>query len=332
MRPPAFWSIAEGRDAAPMLRLLLTPPSWLWAQVTARRIARAAPVRAGVPVVSIGNLTLGGTGKTPLARLVRTRLAALAEGPVCIVSRGHGGRLEGPVLVDPTMHTAHDVGDEPLMLARDGPVIVSRDRAAGAALAEASGHRAIVLDDGHQNPALSKALSIVVVDGQTGFGNGRVCPAGPLREPVAAGLARADGVIWMGGDPGEARDRLPGFGGPVLAASLVAEPFTHEGPVLGFCGIGRPEKFDTTLRSLGLQVEDMLPFPDHHVYRPRELAALAARAAATGARLVTTEKDMARLPPDFAQAVYVVRVAARMSDPAALDALLVNALEAHHGG
>ena len=330
MRPPSFWLVRHGRDAAPMLRFLLSPLGLLYARATARRLERGQPVALPVPVVCIGNLTLGGTGKTPLARLVRSRLAALTGGEVAIVSRGHGGSLVGPVRVDPQIHSAADVGDEPRMLASDGPVFVGRDRAEAARLAVQAGMTALVLDDGHQNPALLKDLSLVVVDGATGFGNEHVVPAGPLREPVATGLSRADAVIMMGGtaEQIEAID-LPGLDGPVLRASLQARPRTFKGPVLAFCGIGRPEKFDDTLRALGASIASFIAFPDHHPFTPADLARIERTARHFGAvELVTTEKDHTRLPPDFATRVTTVEVEAVVAAPEALDRLLQRAIQA----
>lgn len=330
MRPPSFWLVREGRDAAPVLRFLLTPLALLYARATARRLARGRPLALPVPVVCIGNLTLGGTGKTPLARLVRARLAALTGGEVAIVSRGHGGQLTGPVRVDPALHSAADVGDEPRMLARDGPVFVGRDRAEAARLAVQAGMTAIVMDDGHQNPALVKDLSLVVVDGATGFGNGHVVPAGPLREPVATGLARADAVILMGGTADEIEAiALPDLSGPVLRATLQARPRRFQGPVLAFCGIGRPEKFDDTLQGLGAAIASFIAFPDHHPFTAADLARIERTARHFGAsEMVTTEKDHARLPPDFAGKVSVVEVEAVVAADGALDRLLQRALQA----
>ena len=329
MRPPSFWLVREGRDAAPVLRFLLTPLALLYARATARRLAQGRPVALPVPVVCIGNLTLGGTGKTPLARLVRARLAALTGGEVAIVSRGHGGQLTGPVRVDPALHSAADVGDEPRMLARDGPVFVGRDRAEAARLAVQAGMTAIVMDDGHQNPALLKDLSLVVVDGATGFGNEHVVPAGPLREPVATGLARADAVIMMGGTAEQIEAiELPGLTGPVLRASLQARPRRFLGPVLAFCGIGRPEKFDDTLRGLGARIASFIAFPDHHPFTPADLARIERTARHfDAAEIVTTEKDHARLPPGFAASVSVVEVEAVVAAGGALDRLLQRAVQ-----
>ncbi|MFN8732728.1 MAG: tetraacyldisaccharide 4'-kinase [Hyphomonadaceae bacterium] len=331
MRAPAFWTIRYGRDAAPILRLLLSPLGALYGASVARRIAQAQPEALSIPVISIGNLTAGGTGKTPFSQALRTLLADLLGGPIGIVSRGYGGTLEGPVAVDPSVHGAEEVGDEPLMLAQNGPVFIGRDRAAAGKLAAQRGMKAIILDDGHQNPALAKTLSLVVVDGQTGFGNGHLIPAGPLREKPSIGLARADAVILMGPISDDTQEDLEGYSGPIFEATLQAKPIAIEGPVLGFCGIGRPEKFDATLRGLGLNVVDLYPFGDHHRYRPNELARLEADALAVGATLVTTEKDFARLPPAFAAKVRVVPIEAVLADKAAFLAFLRAKLDSHLG-
>jgi tetraacyldisaccharide 4'-kinase len=327
MRAPAFWTIRHGRDAAHMLRLMLAPLGWLYGASVARRLAKSVPVQLSIPVISLGNISLGGTGKTPLAHLIRGELSSLLGGPVAIVSRGYGGSLLGPLLVDATKHSAAEVGDEPLMLAAGGPVIVARDRAAGGKFGVEQGMLALVLDDAHQNPALAQDLSIVVVDGQTGFGNGLLVPAGPLREPVSKGLARADLVITMGTLSDDTRADLADFDGLVLAADLVPDDIAISGKVLGFCGIGRPEKFDATLRTLGLNVVDMYPFPDHHPFTAQDLDRLASMASGYKATLVTTQKDFVRLPSEFARNVRVIPVTAKMHDHAALRGKLTMALD-----
>jgi tetraacyldisaccharide 4'-kinase len=327
---PRWWY--RRRPPAPLTRALLTPLSWIWAGATARRIARGRPVDPGAPVVSIGNLTVGGSGKTPVAREVLGRLRQMgceAHG----LSRGYGGRLEGPVQVDPLRHTADEVGDEPLMLAQDGPFWVARDRAAGAAAAVASDARAIVLDDGHQNPALAKALSLVVVDGETRedewpFGDGAVFPAGPLREPLAKGLARADAVIVLLPPDLEAPDPdlLAVFGDkPVLLARLEPAAPPPSGRQLGFAGVAKPWKVARSLTAAGCDLVDFAPFPDHARFRESDFQFLAERAEALEAGLVTTEKDWARLPPQWRERVAAWPVRARFLDEAALDALLVTA-------
>jgi tetraacyldisaccharide 4'-kinase len=327
VRAPAFWSIRHGRDAAPIIRLLLSPLGWLYGVSVARRLTKAKPVQLPIPVISLGNINVGGTGKTPLAHLLREEVSGLVEGPVAILSRGYGGTLEGPIFVEPTRHSAFEVGDEPLMLAADGAVIVAKDRSAGGRFGVEHGMKALILDDAHQNPALAKNLSIVVVDGQTGFGNGHLIPAGPLREPSSRGLARADLVITMGPVSEDTVDDLAGFQGPILKADLQPTPNTLAGKVLGFCGIGRPEKFDATLRQLGLDVVDMYPFPDHHPYSETDLSRLTKAAVDYGATLVTTQKDFVRLPKPFAQNVRVIPVTATLSDPAALRAILAATLD-----
>ena len=324
------WWYSRDRRVMPVTRALLTPPSWIWAAVTARRLARAKPEDPGRPVICVGNLTLGGTGKTPVVRAVAERLAAHGVS-VHLLSRGYGGRLKGPTRVDPARHTARDVGDEPLMLARDWPVWVGRDRAAAARAAVSAGAEAIVMDDGHQNPALRKALSLVVVDGETRdgewpFGDGRVFPAGPLREPLAAGLARADAVIILApADMASPDPELIGTLRPkaVLTARLAPVAAPPAGPQLGFAGVGKPWKVERALAAAGCALCDFAPFPDHFVFDAATLERLAARAAQFGAGLVTTEKDWARLPEAWRARVAAWPVRAVFEPAAALDALLV---------
>ena len=300
----------------------------MWTAATTRRLARTRPVDPGVPVISIGNLTVGGSGKTPVARAVLARLRAQgvdAHG----LSRGYGGRWAGPTRVDPAVHTAIDVGDEPLMLSRDAPMWIARDRVAGARAAVAAGARALVLDDAHQNPALAKTLSLVVVDGDVRegewpFGDGSVFPSGPMREPLAAGLARADAVLLLmppGAEPDA--ELLALFAAkPVLIARLQSEPPRLDGPQLGFAGIAKPWRFERTLRDAGVRLADFAPFPDHAAFTERDLTFLAERATAAGAGLVTTEKDWARLSAAWRARVTAWPVRARFEDMAALDALL----------
>ena len=313
----------------PTTRALLTPVSWIWAVVTARRIARATPADPGAPVICIGNLTVGGTGKTPIVRAVAERLAARGL-QVHLLSRGYGGSLEGPVRVDLTRHTGAEVGDEPLMLARDYPVWVARDRAAGAQAAAAAGAQAIVMDDGHQNPSLKKAVSLVVIDGEVRdgewpFGDGRVFPAGPMREPLATGLARAEASIVLlpadlGGVDPELAQALAAR--PMLSARLEPAQPPPPGPQVGFAGVGKPWKVERALRAAGCELADFAPFPDHFAYDEAVLGRLADRAAQFDAGLVTTEKDWVRLPPAWRARVAAWPVRAVFEPPDALDALL----------
>jgi tetraacyldisaccharide 4'-kinase len=311
-----------------MLRLLLTPLGWLYGWSVKRRFAKTTPVMLPIPVISIGNLTAGGTGKTPITLLVEKLLRPRFDMPVAILSRGYGGSVEGPELVDRRAQTSAQVGDEPFFMAGEALiVVVARDRAAGGRFIAEKNWSGIIMDDAHQNPSLHKDLSIVVVDGETGFGNGRLVPAGPLREPVKVGLARADLIITMGPVSEDTRDDLAGYNGPVIAAKLVPEPTRISGKVVGFCGIGRPEKFDATLRELGLDVIDMFPFPDHHNYGRDELERLMKIAKAAGATLVTTQKDWVRLPYDIADKVRVIAVTAMVDDQDKLLSALELALD-----
>jgi tetraacyldisaccharide 4'-kinase len=239
---------------------------------------------------------------------------------VVFLSRGYGGRVRGPVQVNPARHSAAEVGDEPLLLAAHGTTIVARDRAAGARLADSLSADVIVMDDGFQNFQLAKDLALVVVDAAAGFGNGRLVPAGPLREPVAQGVARADAIVLVG----EGSQSFAPFAGPVLRALLVpTAPDALRGRnVVAFAGIGRPEKFFQTLRETGAHVVAAQSFPDHHRFAASELLALRRTAGKTGAVLVTTEKDFVRLDPDARKHVVPVSVHAVFTDEMAVAALL----------
>ena len=319
---PRWWYIRDSNHAR-VTRTLLKPASWLWAAVTARRIARAMPVDPGVPVVSIGNLTVGGSGKTPVARET-LRLLRAAGIEAAALSRGYGGTLKGPLRVDPAVHTAADVGDEPLMLAIDSPAWISADRIAGAEAAVAAGAKALVLDDAHQNMKLNKTLSLIVVDGETRgeewpFGDGSVFPSGPMREPLKAGLARADAVVvLLPADLPEADPELvAAFGDlPVFIARLEPAGPPPSGPQVGFAGIAKPWKVERSLIAAGCDLADFAPFPDHADYRPEDLRFLADRAELHGAGLVTTEKDWVRLSPEWRAKVVSWPVVARFEDEA----------------
>ena len=327
-RTPRWW-YERGRRSMPITRAVLTPVSWIWTWATARRLARGTPVDPGVPVICVGNLTAGGSGKTPVVLAVVEHLRQGGKNPH-VLSRGYGGRLAGPVRVDPKVHAVGDVGDEAMMLSGHVPVWVSRDRAAGALAAAAAGAGVIVMDDGHQNPSVRKTLSLVVVDGETRddewpFGDGAVFPAGPMREPLAVGLARADAVIVLlpadmaRADPDIVRllDEKP-----ILPARLVPVGATPHGPHVGFAGVAKPWKVERALKAAGCDLVDFAPLADHAAISEATLNFLAARADAFGARLITTEKDWARLSPAWRDRVAVWPVAVKFDDEEVLAALL----------
>ena len=332
LNTPRWWYSRDARHGA-VARTLLKPLSWAWAAATARRIARAVPVDPGVPIISVGNLTVGGSGKTPVTREA-IRLLREAGIDAHGLSRGYGGSLREPTRVDAAIHTAADVGDEPLMLALGGPTWIARDRVAGARAAAAAGAQVLILDDAHQNPTLKKALSLVVVDGETRgdewpFGDGSVFPSGPMRETLRQGLARADAVIIL--LPADAAsvdpELMEAFGDlPVHVARLTPAAQPPKGPILGFAGIAKPWKVERALDTAGAELVDFAPFPDHAPFRETDLAFLADRAHRFGARLVTTEKDWFRLPPEWRAQVLSWPVKATFEDEAGFQRLLLSAL------
>jgi tetraacyldisaccharide 4'-kinase len=314
LSPPEFWSRPG------LMPSLLEPAAQAYAAVGAARRALATQYRAAVPVICVGNLVVGGAGKTPIVDSLARLLRARGRRPA-ILSRGYGGRTAGPIQVDPARHDAPAVGDEPLLLARTAPVWVARDRAAGARAAIDAGADCLVMDDGFQNPGLAKDLSLLAVDGAYGFGNGRVLPAGPLREPAANGLSRADAVVLLGED----RTVLePGLPKPLLRAILTplnGADFAGA-PVIAFAGIGRPAKFFAALEGAGARLLGRHAFPDHHPYAEAELRRLADAAAAHDARLVTTEKDWMRLAPPWRTRIATLAVRVAWQDEAALMTLI----------
>jgi 3-deoxy-D-manno-octulosonic-acid transferase len=316
-RAPTFWTQRAG-----MASRLLSPIATVYAASTARRVARPG-WRAPVPVICCGNAGVGGAGKTPLALDLGARLAAHGVA-VAFLTRGYGARVRSPVRVDPARHDAATVGDEALLLAACAPTFVCPDRAEAARLALAGGARVLLMDDGLQNPSLLKDLSLLVIDGAVGFGNGRVIPAGPLREPVAAAARRCRAAVLIGADANGARAELPPDL-PVLTAHATpeAEAAALAGQrVLAFAGIGRPEKFFAMLREAGIAVASCRGFADHHRYSEPELRRLLTEADRLGALPVTTPKDAVRLPAPLRTSVRVVGMRLVWSDPSAIEALL----------
>jgi tetraacyldisaccharide 4'-kinase len=306
MREPAFWWREPG-----LASRLLAPLAALYGTVAARRM-RQPGQRARAMVVCIGNLTVGGAGKTPTA-IAAARLLRDAGANPAFLTRGYGGLLAGPVVVAPA-HTAAEVGDEPLLLARVAPTIVAHDRVAGAAAAVAAGADTIVMDDGFQNPGLAKDLSVLVVDGRRGIGNGKVIPAGPLRAPLEAQLARAQALLVVGEAGWSARGVIAAAqaaGPPLLTGRLVPDPAAVAAlagaRVLAFAGIADPDKFFATLRDAGIAVVAARRFADHHRFSATEANDLVVEAERSGLTLVTTEKDLARMTGDPALAALAAR-------------------------
>jgi tetraacyldisaccharide 4'-kinase len=328
MRAPEFWHDDSGRLAP----RLLAPLSAVFATAARLRARATTPWRAPVPVICVGNLTVGGAGKTPtvLALAQRLRAAGLRVG--CL-SRGYGGSQHGPVEVDPRRQNANEVGDEPLLLAEAAPTWIARDRKDGARVAITEGIDVLILDDGLQNRSLVHDLAFVVVDAGYGFGNNRLLPAGPLREPVDEGLARAAAVVLIGDDRQGLARRI-GARVPVLMARLVPDEDAHRlarRKVLAFAGIGRPAKFFETLERLGAEMVQRVEFADHHRYTVDEAMRLVEDAQHADAVPVTTAKDFVRLPDGARRMVTAVRVALQFDDPARLDEILAPCLRAAHG-
>lgn len=333
MRAPDFWQ-AEGSS---WQAALLAPAGAIHDAVTRWRFARAQPARGAIPVICVGNLTAGGSGKTPAALVIAALLRRNGRKPA-FLSRGYGGSEAGPLLVDPARHGAGEVGDEPLLLAAESIAIVARDRVAGLGEAERIGADCLIMDDGLQNPSLEKTLALAVVDGEAGIGNGKVIPAGPLRARLDFQFSLIDALIVVGqGSAGAAlalkahAQKIPVFGARLEA--LDGEALAGK-KVLAFAGIGRPEKFFASLEAAGAEITASRAFGDHHVFSGAECGELLALAERDGALPVTTTKDMARLAGGgaaqkaLAEKTQVLSVALRFDDEKAFQALMMERIGA----
>ena len=323
MKAPDFWNHRTGPEAKTALRTVLRPFGWIYAKAAAHRLETTEPIDPGVPIICVGNATMGGTGKTPVVSYLlqsMRRMGVQAHG----LSRGYGGREKGPVAVDPD-HSAADVGDEPLLLRRHGPVWVAAGRDEGALTAVSNGASVIIMDDGHQNPLLKKTLSLLVVDAEVGFGNGCVFPAGPLREDLDAALERTDAVILMKPTldykiSETLREQLKGQ--LVIPAYLAPRLEAPKGKLYAFAGIGRPAKFFDSLKRAGANVVETEGFADHYKYKDADIESLFLLASEMEAGLITTEKDYVRLPKGYRKGVQIWPVSVVFEDELTLRRLL----------
>ena len=323
MKAPAFWWKEPG-----VVAHLLSPLAGIYGAVAASRL-RHKGVKAPCPLICVGNFVAGGAGKTPVALAIAALLKAQGEKPV-FLSRGHGGALSGPVLVDIVKHGPHDVGDEPLLLAAVAPTIVAHDRVAGAVLAAQQGS-VIIMDDGMQNPSLQKDLTIAVIDSGQGIGNGLCLPAGPLRAPLKDQLPLVDLCVSVGGQAPNEIAQV--FNDRLMLAHIVPDAGMADAlkgrSVYAFCGIGRPEKFERTLRDCGVNVAVMKAFPDHHPFSRIEIERLLAEARRLHVLPVTTAKDHVRVvaaAPDLADKIAVLPVTLAFDHEDALIKILKNRL------
>lgn len=315
MKEPWFWR--EQGLAARAAAAMMIPAALLYDGAQRLRAAIATPQDAGAPVICVGNASLGGTGKTPFALMLQ-RLLAERGVAAHFTSRGYGGALNGPVRVTP-QHTADDVGDEPLLLAAAAPTWVAKSRIAGARAA-AAGADVIIMDDGFQNPTAKKACAFLLVNAADTDGAGRIFPAGPMREPLARAIARADALIFTG----DGDDALDASGAPAFRARTTIEPGIPPQKCVAFCGIGNPHRFFADLEAAGFSLHATAAFPDHHFFSDADLSALRRKAKTEGAALITTEKDFVRLSPDARADVAVARLIMTIDDPQGLTALTLS--------
>lgn len=305
MKTPKYW------QSNSFISKLLTPLGYIYGALTGLRIKLKKPKKAEIPVICIGNITAGGTGKTPVSISVAKLLSGEMFHPY-FVSRGYGGKLQN-VIVNNKKHTARDVGDEPLLLSAQAPVVVNADRYKAAQTATEQGADVVIMDDGFQNPGLHKDLSFLVFDGHYGIGNGKIIPAGPLRETLENGIKRADAVIILGKDKHNLAQRcgLPVFFGHTEAAQTTI----NNQDAIAFAGIGHPQKFYHTLKQQGFNVVKTIDFPDHHFYTREELDAIVKEAQKLNAQIYTTGKDFVKIPPLYSQDINVLEIAVVWDKP-----------------
>lgn len=321
MKAPSFWYRKKGAKAA-----LLAPLGQMYRTGGLLRRAVIKPYKAKVPVICVGNIVAGGAGKTPTCLALKKLLTKhFPDEKIAFVSRGYGGSEKGPLRVDIGRHTAQQVGDEAILLARAAPCWIGRERAAAIRAAEKEA-TLIIMDDGLQNPKVVADVNLLVIDGAVGLGNKQLIPAGPLRETLNDAFSRIDGIVVIGKDETYLTANL---GKPVIEARIVPalQPAFLQAPrVLAFAGIGRPQKFYDSCRAAGLAVMQTRDFPDHYVYSAEDLQALLDEAARQDLKLITTTKDYVRLPFSFSSKVGVLYIDLVFEDEAYLLNLLSSKL------
>lgn len=305
MKTPKYW------QSNSLISKFLQPIGWIYGALTQLRLKLKVAPKAEVPVICVGNITAGGTGKTPVSIALAKMLETEMYHPF-FVTRGYGGKLQN-VMVNNKKHSAREVGDEPLLLSKQAPVVVNANRYLGAKSAIKEGADIIIMDDGFQNPSLYKDLSFLVFDGHYGIGNGKIIPAGPLRETFADGIKRADALIILGKDNHNLAERsqLPVFFGHTEPAqTTISNP-----NILAFAGIGHPQKFYHTLTKQGFNVVKTVDFPDHHFYTHKELEKLVNMAKALNAEIYTTSKDFVKIPVSMQKYINVLEIAIVWDEP-----------------
>ena len=321
MRTPNHWQNNN------LVSRLLMPLGWIYFQLSLWRHKIARSFDIGVPVICVGNIVAGGAGKTPtvmyLGKLLSKRLK------VAFLTRGYGGAFSGPIKVNPHKHTFQDIGDEALLLSKIAPTWVSKNRLDGGLAAKLDGAQIILMDDGFQNPTIGKTFSILVFDGPYGLGNNQLIPSGPLRETLGRGMSRADAVVIIGEDLHDLQSKIPEniplFS--VTTSPIISKKLKAAKSVIGFAGIGRPRKFLETLKTLNVDIQDFVPFPDHHKFRNSEIEDLIRKASETGAQLVTTTKDFVRLPPNTINSITPMDIELNWVNQTQIKALLEQVLD-----
>jgi len=330
MKAPEFWNHKSGRESAPVIRTILSPIGWIYGKFVSKSINNSIEYDSGVPVICVGNATLGGTGKTPVTIYILKSLRRLGLNAVGL-TRGYGGQEKGPILLN-DKHTSIDVGDEPLLLAEHAPVWVSAGRDDGAKAAVSNGASIIIMDDGHQNQLLKKSLSLLVVDAEIGFGNGKIFPAGPLRENLNESLKRSDAIILMKPNKDykpdsfllrQLRDKV------LINAYLKPTSILPKGKLYAFSGIGRPNKFFDSLRNYGGNIIEAISYSNHYQYKDIDIENLFVLASEYGASLITTEKDYVRLPKGYRKGVHKWPVSVHFEDELTLRRLLHPFIKLH---